>query len=163
MREIVVNTGPVIALVAATGSLAWLPSIFDRVFIPWEVIQEIKAGGKENPESNALGKIKDLVRLEPGPARLPQALINELDPGEASVIHFAIENRIQTVAIDEKAGRRIARIHGLQVTGSIGILLKAKRHKIIPTVKGCFSRMRDHGIWIAPDLVFKALQEAGEN
>lgn len=91
------------------------------------------------------------------------ALLHELDPGEASVIHTAITNRIPTVAIDEKAGRRIARLHGLQVTGSLGILIKAKEHGIIDSLSDCITRMQTHGIWISPPLIQQALTAAGES
>ena len=43
------------------------------------------------------------------------------------IIQLALNQNIQTVVIDEVAGRRIARLNGLSVTGSIGILLRAQR------------------------------------
>jgi predicted nucleic acid-binding protein len=70
---------------------------------------------------------------------------------------------IDTVAIDEKAGRRLARIHGLKVTGSIGILLKAKRHNFIPNLGECIVRMRARGIWISEELIQEALNRANES
>ena len=38
MLDIVINTGPLIAMVAATGNLNWLPSLYGRIVIPltWE-------------------------------------------------------------------------------------------------------------------------------
>ncbi|WP_243714094.1 hypothetical protein [Nostoc sp. 106C] len=54
-------------------------------------------------------------------------LLNSLDLGEASVIQLALNKNIPTVCIDEAVGRGIARLSGLLVTGSIGILLRAKR------------------------------------
>ena len=81
-----------------------------------------------------------------------------LDPGEASVIQSAIDLSITTVAIDEKQGRRLARLHQLQVTGSIGILVKAVRAGFIPDLRACFDRMHLHGIWISQDLQLEALR-----
>jgi len=49
-------------------------------------------------------------------------LRNVLDLGEASVIQFALDENIDTVCIDEALGRRIARLNGLKLTGSTGIL-----------------------------------------
>lgn len=43
MRELVINTGPVIALVAATGTLKWLTEIYDTIWVPHEVDVEIRA------------------------------------------------------------------------------------------------------------------------
>jgi predicted nucleic acid-binding protein len=52
------------------------------------------------------------------------------DLGEASVIQLAVNENIRTVCIDEAVGRRIARLNGLCLTGSIGVLLQAKRKGI---------------------------------
>lgn len=162
MREIVINTGPIIALVAATDSLNWLAELYRCVSIPHEVMAEISAGGPANPEAMALQAADDVVRfLEPA-ASISFALLQELDRGEASVIHTAIEQGIATVVIDEKAGRRIARLHGLKVTGSLGILIRAKREGIIDNLADCIARMRAKGIWISPVLTQQALASVGE-
>jgi predicted nucleic acid-binding protein len=57
----------------------------------------------------------------------------------------------------------LARIHGLKVTGSIGILLKAKRHNIIPNLGECIVRMRARGIWISEELIQEVLNRANES
>ena len=44
-KEIVINTGPIIALVAALSDLSILRSLYRRVLIPYEACQEIQAGG----------------------------------------------------------------------------------------------------------------------
>ena len=44
-QEIVINTSPIIALVAALGDLRVL-QIYQRVWVPLEVCQEIAVGGK---------------------------------------------------------------------------------------------------------------------
>ena len=162
MRDIVINTGPIIALVAATESLEWLPGLYGRIFIPFEVCQEVEAGGLGNPETLALVGIKDLIVIGREKADVPLALLRELDLGEASVIYTATINEIDTVVIDEKAGRRVARIHGLRVTGSLGILLKAKQLGIIKNLGDCITRMSEHGIWISADLIKNSLHQAGE-
>jgi predicted nucleic acid-binding protein len=43
---IVTNTTPLIALAAATGNLDVLRTIYTRVVVPYEVAEEIRAGGK---------------------------------------------------------------------------------------------------------------------
>lgn len=44
---VVTNTTPLIALVAATGGLDILRAVYAKVIVPYEVVQEIKAGGKD--------------------------------------------------------------------------------------------------------------------
>jgi len=58
MLDIVINTGPLIAMVAATGNLNWLPNLYGRIVIPYEVLQEIEAGGPGNLEIIALRAIE---------------------------------------------------------------------------------------------------------
>jgi predicted nucleic acid-binding protein len=162
MREIVINTGPIIALVAATGSLNWLSALYRIVTIPHEVFAEIDAGGPDNPEAAAVLAATDVIRLLEPADSISVALLHELDLGEASVIHAALGHHIPTVAIDEKAGRRIARLNGLKVTGSLGILIRAKKQGLIDNLTDCIARMRDKGIWISPSLIQQALIEVGE-
>lgn len=101
-------------------------------------------------------------RSEATKLKIGAAILRELDLGESSVIANALTHAIDTVAIDEKAGRRLARIHGLKVTGSLGILLKARRHSLIPSIGDCIGHMRDRGIWISADLITEALCRANE-
>jgi predicted nucleic acid-binding protein len=44
-RDLVINTGPVLALTAA-GHFEILRELFARVVVPYEVVQEIEAGGR---------------------------------------------------------------------------------------------------------------------
>ena len=44
-KELVINTTPIISLIAATGSLDMLPLLYSRVWVPFEVCKEIQAGG----------------------------------------------------------------------------------------------------------------------
>ena len=44
-RELVINTGPLLALIAGTGDLSLLGQLYKRVLVPFEVCQEIEAGG----------------------------------------------------------------------------------------------------------------------
>ena len=47
-RELVINTTPIISLIAATGSLDMLPLLYRRVWVPFEVCREIHAAGADN-------------------------------------------------------------------------------------------------------------------
>jgi predicted nucleic acid-binding protein len=82
--------------------------------------------------------------------------------GESSVIQTALDKNIQTVCIDEAVGRRIARLNGLTLTGSLGIMIRAKKEGHQLMLREAVNRMQAHGIWLSDRLVDAALQQAGE-
>jgi predicted nucleic acid-binding protein len=125
--------------------------------VPKEVFIELQAGGLDCSEIRAIRSGKVLVVAE-GTVELPVLLNSQLDKGEASVIQNAVVHGISVVAIDEKMGRRIARLHQLRITGSVGILIKAAQAKLIPRLEVCFDRMHAHGIWISRNLQEHALR-----
>jgi hypothetical protein len=56
----------------------------------------------------------------------------------------------------------MARALGLRVTGSVGILLRAKREGLVGAIARCIDAMRQHGIWLSPRPCTAVLREAGE-
>lgn len=67
-----------------------------------------------------------------------------------------------TPLIDERLARRHAKRLGLNLTGTIGILLKAKRQGLVPAVKPLVDQLRYGGIWLSDALVAEALKLADE-
>jgi predicted nucleic acid-binding protein len=144
---LVINTSPIIALTAALGDLQVL-KMYQRVLVPFEVHQELLVGGVGNfalPEFEAASWLDKRT----GPVQLGTALQNMLDLGEATVIQLALDENIQTVCIDEATGRRVARLHRLSVTGSVGILLRARREGYDFSISDAIKRMTAQGIWLS--------------
>lgn len=65
---------------------------------------------------------------------LPDVLA-ALDAGETSVIMVALQQGIKLVLIDERKGRRVALAAGLEVSGTVGVILRAKRWGLVPAVR----------------------------
>ena len=133
--------------------------MYRKVIVPLEVHNEILAGGafafgvKEFQKSEWLN-VRDSV-CSPGPI-----LMHSLDIGEAAVIQSAFDFSINSVCIDEALGRRVARLHGLKVTGSLGVILKAIRKGYDIDLNLCIEKMRCQGIWISKRTQDKALRMA---
>jgi predicted nucleic acid-binding protein len=160
--QIIINTSPLIALVAAMGDLKILESLYTDVLVPFEVCQEILIGGTTGFAITEFESASWLQK-QSSPLTIPPLLFNSLDLGEASVIQLALNKNISTVCIDEAVGRRIARLSGLSVTGSIGILLRAKREGYPLSIKTAIQKMLNHNIRLSQTVIDFAIKEAGES
>ena len=156
-KTIITNTSPLIALVAAWGSLDPLRDLYHTVKVPKEVSDEITQGGSQNFAVKEF-ESADFLDIADKPAKLSQYLSNSLDIGEAAVIQLALDQQIETVCIDENIGRRIARMNGLTLTGSTGILIRYKR-ELQPnfSLEHAVARMQAKGIRLGEKVVQFAL------
>ena len=160
-NRIVVNTSPWIAL-SICGQIPLLKKIYHEVHIPLGVKKEILAGGKQGIGVRELeasswvkiGKVIDIEKVK---------LLFELDQGEAEVIILAKEKRIKQVLMDEKVARLQAEVLGLNVTGTLGLLLRAKKKGMISSIKPLVSKMLENGIWIKAEIVEGILIDARED
>lgn len=155
-RQIVINTGPVIALVAGLGSLDLLQNLFNRIIVPREVCEEVETGGSENFAREEFQSADFLEKVE-NQIEIPPYLSNALDKGESAVIQTALEYQIETVCIDELAGRRIARLNNLRTTGSIGICLLAQEMGFNISMSKIINNMEKHSIYLSQEIKEYAL------
>jgi len=79
-KEVVINTTPILSLVAATGLLDMLPLLYSRVWLPWEVCQEIHAGGA-NGFAVTEFQTMDWLHKQSLPVNISPLLQNSLDAG----------------------------------------------------------------------------------
>jgi predicted nucleic acid-binding protein len=154
---VVINTGPLIAF-SRLGCLDVVGKLPYEFICPQEVRQELDAGEalghpRIRPSWLAIRELRD---------PLPILTVASLDRGEAAVIQLAIELAIGTVAIDEWKGRRAALASGLRVTGSLGILGRAKMLGVIPSLKPLLERATSAGLRYHPELVQAVLKAADE-
>ena len=157
-QVLVSNTTPLISLVAATGSLEVLRFLYRRVVVPLEVAEEVRAGGRYAFGVDAF-QGADWLDIQPAPVALLPFLQNSLDRGEASVIQTAMNFGLPLVCIDETAGRRVARLCDVTLTGSIGVQLKAQRLGYDLSMPEAIARMRRQGIWLSDSVVRFALSQ----
>ncbi len=65
--------------------------------------------------------------------------------------------------IDDMMGRMIAQRQGVRITGTLGILIRAKRMGLITQLKPLFDDLKIHGWFISDELIHQALVAANEN
>jgi uncharacterized protein len=84
-----------------------------------------------------------------------------VDPGESEAIALAHEKQIRLIVDDRKA-REAARRLGIAVTGTVGLLLQAKRAGVIMSILPLLDSLDKHHFRIGFRLRAEALQLAGE-
>lgn len=72
----------------------------------------------------------------------------KLHAGEVEIMILAQEQKADLVIIDDNAAKKTAKYLGLTVTGTLGILLKAKRKKIVPRVDALLAEMKRNGFYL---------------
>ncbi len=159
--QVVSNTGPMIAL-AMIDRLEILRSIFEEILVPEAVHNEILEGGKSGIGIQAYQSASWIQRLSL--ARPMEALLgSSLGEGEAAVIQLARETDAYYALIDDRKARKIARgVYELNVIGSAGILVEAKKRGLIKDVGKELTRMKDRGYWIHESIILAAIKVAGE-
>jgi predicted nucleic acid-binding protein len=73
-------------------------------------------------------------------------LVLDLGAGEIAAMALALENQDRVVLLDDMLARRTAQAAGLQVWGTLKILLEAKSHGLIDTVEPYVTQLRDSGM-----------------
>ncbi|MEW6752595.1 MAG: DUF3368 domain-containing protein [Candidatus Latescibacterota bacterium] len=154
---IVVNTGPLIAWHRMDCLEAIGQPPFNFV-CPAQVRQELDDGGVAGHPR--IGPPWLQVRSLSSP--VPSLNVLELDPDEAAAIHLGLDLQPTAVAIDEWKGRRAALAVGLRVTGSLGLVAKARQQGLVPAVRPLVERAAAAGIRYHAEVVRRVLQEIGE-
>ncbi|MFP4626458.1 MAG: DUF3368 domain-containing protein [Natronomonas sp.] len=156
--EVVVSdTSPLLNL-ALIDRLDLLESQFSAVVAPEHVWNELTDGEEGLEELRTLRDegVLSIDGLEED--ELYVEIAHELDAGEAAAITYAIEHEADLTLLDEREGRRIARRHGLSVTGVIGILLRGEREGTVD-LKVELDSLRAEGFWISDVLYADVLQQ----
>jgi predicted nucleic acid-binding protein len=144
---LIFNASPIIVL-AKAGILDQLLPINTQVWIPEPVATEISAINNPNdPATQWLAAHSSLIHPATPPS--PFLMAWDLGTGESAVISLS-ENMPNSMAVlDDLAARRCAHALGLNVTGTIGLVLMAKRAGIIPSATEALIAIVNAGLFIS--------------
>jgi predicted nucleic acid-binding protein len=159
---IVADTGPLIGL-AIAGRLGILSTLFARVLIPRGVLDELQLEASR-PGSRAFSNAREegWIATEDVPDTADVARLSELlDRGKAEAIVLA-QSKDARLLIEERKGRAVACIRGITVVGTGGVLLKAKRRRVIDRIEPVLDDLASHGYRLSEDLRRELLILAGE-
>jgi hypothetical protein len=161
MSCIVADAGPLIAL-AKAGLLELPRRAFGQALISRTVFDECLAQARSHDAQRIREAVDAGVLVVCDAPDWPVGRpVPRLDPGELSAIALALHHSAPLL-MDEKRGRRSAAHMGIPLVGVCGLLVIARRQRWISNVHDVLTAMKRDGYYIAPSLVHKVLQLAGE-
>ena len=160
MAEAICDTSP-LQYLHQIKHLDVLPSLATRVLVPPAVVDELQEGmrlGLDLPDVNTLDWVE--VLRPAGASALP--LVTDLGPGESEALALALEYREAVIVLDDRVARNVARTLGLKMTGTLGLLLDAKRAGRIEKVTPLLNELESLGFRLADHTRAAVMKLAGE-
>jgi predicted nucleic acid-binding protein len=151
MPKIIISDTSCLIILNKIGELDLLRQLYNTVTITHDILLEY---GEQLPDWIEVQQAKDQYRQ--------QLLEMQIDKGEASAIALALETADSTVILDDWKARRLAERLGLSVTGTLGVIIRAKNTGLIPSIKPYLEKIRETNFRISEELEQIALKEANE-
>ncbi|MDM8564326.1 DUF3368 domain-containing protein [Candidatus Halobeggiatoa sp. HSG11] len=150
------------ALVALSvcDSLILLEQLFNDVIVPNAVFEEVTKSDKPEAQelkSYLIGKVckvdmSHFIYLD-----------SNIDIGETEAMLLYKQKSADRLLIDDKKGRKVAKINGINVIDSLGILLSAKQAGLISKIKPKINDIAKSRMYINQSLINLVLELAGED
>ena len=149
-RIVIAHAGPLNAL-ARIGRIELLRLLFGGAVVPVAVMEEMQLDSRR-PGADTLRAARNAGWLSSKrsiPAKPRPSCSPKTSPANS-------------LLIDERRGRAIARHRGIPVVGTAGVLLNAKRNGQLAAVTPELERLSQNGYRLAPALVEQIRRLAGE-
>lgn len=150
MKEPAVLNSVCLISLSRIGQLRLLPELFEPCLIPPAVAEEVSLS-------------REWLRVQsPADSPLRTLLRSVVDLGEAEAITLAAQPGYLLI-IDDRKGRQWAQRLQIPISGTIGVLLRAKRRGLIAAVKPVLAQLKAVGFHLTGALEQEALRLAGED
>ena len=161
MRKVIVNSTPII-LLSNINQLELLKQLYETITIPQAVYDEVTA--KPDSACQNLKNHFDWIKVEkirnPIQKKMYEAKLHD---GEVEVMILAQEEpKADLVILDDNSAKKTAKFLELSVTGTLGVLVKAKQLNYIEKVKPLIDALIANGFFVAQNVYSMVLEQAGE-
>jgi predicted nucleic acid-binding protein len=139
-KLIIADTSSLIAF-KDIDKLDILEALCGNVFITSQVASEYRG---VLPEWIKILEVKDTAKL--------QSFTKSLDLGEASAITLALETENPLLILDDGKARRFALALGINITGTIGLLITAHQNGLLADLNDTIEKLREKNFRMPPDI-----------
>jgi predicted nucleic acid-binding protein len=158
--RVIANTSPLLYL-HQVGCLDVLQQLYSTIVVPPAVRQELDTGRKQGVDVPDVGGLPWIV-IQPVASAALVPVVVDLGQGEAEVIALGLERGGSLLILDDQLARRIADLHRLQYTGTLGVLVKARQAGFISSIGAVIAALRQKGMWLSDAIVEHSLRLSGE-
>lgn len=159
MRKVIVNSTPLITL-SKLRHLNLLRELYEEIIIPVAVKEEVTV--KDDLASQDVLDNLDWIKVVDCPVADRNIFSSKLHAGEIEVLILAQNLQADLIIVDDKPARKAATFLGFEITGTVGVLVKAKKRELIKTVKPFIESMKEIEIRLSDDVIEMALRQANE-
>lgn len=151
MHKIIISDTSCFIILTNIGELSLLQKLYSKITTTVEIATEF---GEPLPEWVEIlsVKSKDTQRL----------LEMQIDKGESSAIALALEISDSLLILDDIKARKVATQLGLSITGTLGIIIKAKHEGIIPSVIPILNKIKQTDFRLSNEVELQVLKAAME-
>ena len=152
----VVNASPLIVF-GKIGQLDLLTRLPQEIVVPQAVAIEIMMG----PENDSARVAIEAERFRLVDVQEPSSELAawDLGSGETAVLSYALANPGWTAILDDGAARKCAVTFGIDVKGSLAIVILAKKRGLISEAKQLVHTMQEVGLRLDERMIRQVLKE----
>jgi predicted nucleic acid-binding protein len=160
--RVISDSSPLIAL-SRIRQLDLLHQLYGDETVPQAVVQEVIDKGGGQPGTEEVSTAEWIIAVEVEDQEFADSLKRDLGKGEAEAIALAVELQADLLIVDDLLARQVAGILGLNLVGTVGVLLEARQRAVLPEIKPCLDDLIDlAGFRVSGQLYARVLREAGE-
>jgi predicted nucleic acid-binding protein len=152
---VVSDTTPIISMLKI-NKLHLLNKLFGEILIPNAVYNELTTSKKFEEEANQIKECNfiKIVAVENNKDIERFRSTTGLDLGESEAIIYSNKNGVDFLLMDEAKGRIVAKQMGLNIMGTIGILMQAYDDEFITKdeILACIDTLKKNGRYISERL-----------
>ena len=159
LPDLVCDTSP-IQYLHQTGMLYLLRELGQCVCLPPAVEKELVAGQEFGINLPDLKQVPWIAVVRPKGEQSVR-LLSDMGPGETEVLMLALERKGFVAILDDYSARRRAFLLGIPFSGTLGLLLDAKKAGLISQVKPVLNELTKLQFRLAPHTREMILRKAG--
>ncbi len=157
---IVIADSSALVALSICQALPLLEILFEKIYVPEAVFREVSIKGKSEADVLTDYLSTRIKSIQTDKTQIMNAA--NLGSGEQEAITLYIEFSADLLIIDDARAKKVAYANGLEVIGSVGVLLLAKQRGLINKIRPMLNLLAVSDIHLGSSLIEKALNLAGE-